>query len=210
MALPSTSGLPALYRRLTTGPAFIQARYGTARGLGRLLLAEGSRRIGRFRDFEKIDWRAVRRLVFVCSGNICRSPYAEARARALGYRAASFALRGDAGLPADAAALAAAKRRDLDLGAHRATNRAGFAVKAGDIMIGMEPWQGEALRALVSNSGCQVTLLGLWSRPRRAHLHDPHTLSPRYFDTCFTSIDSAVQAIAALAQHAATETAHAP
>ncbi len=58
----------------------------------------------------------------------------------------------------------------------------------------MEPWQAEALERLGVG---QVTLLGLWSRPERPHLHDPHGLADDYFRTCFRLIDSAVEAMVA-------------
>jgi protein-tyrosine phosphatase len=184
----------SFYLRATEGPAFVQARYGTARGLARLWLAK----LRPLRRFESVDWRAVRRIVFVCTGNICRSPYAEARARAAGFPAVSAALRGPSGAPADEAALAAAKAAATDLGSHRSTAIEDIELQPGDLLVAMEPWQAHALAGRVARRpGVQVTLLGLWSTPGRPHLHDPHGLSPDYFRTCFALIDSAVDAILA-------------
>ena len=40
----------------------------------------------------QIKWEDVDRLVFVCTGNICRSAYAEYKARSLGMSATSFGI----------------------------------------------------------------------------------------------------------------------
>lgn len=184
----------SLYLRATEGPAFVQARYGTARGLARLWLA----RLRPLRRFGAVDWASVRRLVFVCTGNICRSPYAEARARAAGFPAVSAALQGQSRAPADAAALAAAAAAGTDLGEHRSTAIGDIQIEAGDLLVAMEPWQAEALASRFGGTpGIQLTLLGLWSTPKRPHLHDPHGLSGDYFLTCFALIDTAVDGMLA-------------
>lgn len=200
MALPGLRALgsSALYRRATVGPAFVQARFGTARGLVRLWLSQLDSIRGRFRRFERVEWRRVRRLVFVCAGNICRSPYAEWRAREAGFPTASIGMSGIGGQPADPQALASARLLGLDLGAHVSTNIDEFAPEPGDLLVALEPRQAQALSSrFAADPGVQVTLLGLWSRPRRAHLYDPHTLSPAYFRTCFELIDGAVATLLA-------------
>lgn len=188
----------ALYRRATVGPAFVQARFGTARGLARLWLAQLDAIRGRFRRFERVEWGRVRRIVFVCAGNICRSPYAEGRVRAFGFPTASVGISGVSGQAADPQALATAGQLGIDLRHHLSRNISDFAPEAGDLLVALEPRQAEALAArYASDASVQVTLLGLWSKPRRAHLHDPHTLSPAYFRTCFAVIDGAVATLLA-------------
>ena len=190
------AALAGLYRRATTGPAFVQTRFGSARGLVRLWLSQASRASGRLRRFERVDWRRVERLVFVCAGNICRSPYAGLRAVRKGFPVISVALRGDSGLPADAMAQRAARELGVDLGAHRSLGIDDADIQPGDLLLAMEPHQVVALeRRYAGMQGVQVSLLGLWSRPRRPHLHDPHTLSLDYFRTCFRTIDDAVATV---------------
>src|SRR5262245_66201200 len=60
--------------------------------------------LGAYRSLGRIEWSRVRRLVFVCHGNVCRSPYAEARVRQRGVRAASFGLVTTGGVAANAVA----------------------------------------------------------------------------------------------------------
>jgi protein-tyrosine phosphatase len=187
----------SLYLRATDGPAFVQARFGSVRGLARLGLSRAASSAGAYRAFERVEWGQVRRLVFVCSGNICRSPYAERRAVLAGFPSISAALRGESGLPADPAARAAAWAAGVDLDGHRSTAIAGADLRAGDLLIAMEPWQARQLQARYLSNGVQVTLLGLWSRPKRPHLHDPFTLPDAYFHSCFQVIDSGVSAILA-------------
>lgn len=93
-------------------------------------------------------------------------------------------------------AMRAAQRRSINLCEHRARTMEHFAVASGDLLIGMEPEQGRQLAALYArHPEVQVTLLGLWSRPLRPHLHDPKDLLDPYFDTVFGVIDDAIARI---------------
>ena len=182
-------------QRLSDGPAFIGDRFGSGRGLARLALSHAARAAGRYRPFEQVDWTRVERLVFVCTGNICRSPYAERRAAAAGIPAISIALRGETGRAADPSARAAARAAGIDLDNHRSTEADKAELRPGDLLVAMEPWQARRLRELFPKH--QTTLLGLWTRPSRPHLHDPYTLSDAYFRTCFRLIDRGVAALLA-------------
>lgn len=176
-------------------PAREHPRFGTYRGLIRLLLAQTEDFAGRFRPFKQIRWAAVSRIVFVCSGNICRSPYAEQRAALHGLRAVSFGLAAANGMPADPEACKVAARRAVDLVPHRARDFSKFEPGAEDLLVVMEPRQAREILRRLSPVKCQLTLLGLWSRPPRPHIHDPHRLSEAYWEQCFDVIDSAVDAI---------------
>ncbi len=69
----------------------IRPRFGTLRGLVRLALSYPQLFLG-LGAGRPVDPATVRRLVFVCQGNICRSAFAEAAARRAGLRAASCPL----------------------------------------------------------------------------------------------------------------------
>jgi protein-tyrosine phosphatase len=151
------------------------------------------RLLGGYDDLRAIDTSRVLRLVFVCAGNVCRSPYAEARARARGVESASFGLSADGQSLPDPSAVLAARRRGLEL-APRASRRAGdVRPHAGDLLVAMEPQQARALKR--GHARAQVTLLGLWCAPVRPVIADPYGLSPSYFDTCFGCIDEGVNAL---------------
>lgn len=170
--------------------------YGGKRALLRHVAARMRLLANGFREFRSVRWSEVERVVFVCKGNICRSPYAEARARAMGLPTASFGLGAGQQKPADPQALAAAAARDLDLSGHRSLHRRAFRLEPNDLLVGMEPWQARDLRQLEDVQQGQVTLLGLWSRPQRPHIQDPYGLSRAYFNICFRIIDTGIATMA--------------
>jgi len=168
-------------------------------GRSNLVRAWGARvraSVGGYRPFRHVDWREVHRLVFVCKGNICRSPYAEGRARALGFDAGSCGLEAQTGRPVDPTAAEAARQRDLDLEVARATALREFQLGPGDLMLAMDPHQ---LRDASAAGGgaykTQTTLLGLWSSPVTPVIPDPYGGNTAGFHHCFSVIDSAVARI---------------
>ena len=150
-------------------------------------------RLGLYSDLQIFDASRVLRLVFVCAGNVCRSRYAEARARTLGAEAGSFGLSADGRSPPDAVAVRAARRRWIELVARASRRAQDVHPTAGDLLVAMEPHQARALRRAHPRS--QVTLLGLWCRSPRPVLADPYGLPDAYFDTCFGCIDEAVETL---------------
>ncbi|MBU6269794.1 MAG: phosphotyrosine protein phosphatase [Betaproteobacteria bacterium] len=174
----------------------LRARHGTHRGWVRLQLTRAAHGLGLLRPYTRLRLARVDRVVFVCLGNINRSAFALAVARQAGLRAESVGLATTHGAPASPAACAAALRRGLSLRAHQATPIADLIPRPGDLYAVMEWRHADALLAR-GLSAQSVLLLGAWARPKRLHLHDPHTLDDAFFDTCFGLIDSAVRALAA-------------
>lgn len=173
--------------------AALDARYGSWRGALRSWMALMAMRTGRLDAFRLHHPQRVRRVVFVCLGNICRSAYALRVADRLGMRAASIGLATVSGSASPAAALEAAQRGGEDLRGHRATSFNDFAPQPGDLFVAMEPRHAHALRRrLGARADVQITLLGLWCDPPSPHLHDPYTLSDAYFDHCFARLRQAV------------------
>jgi protein-tyrosine phosphatase len=109
----------------------VRARLDSA--IERGVLALGWLRADRLRQ-----WPKHTRLIFVCSGNICRSPYAQEAARRLGIAAVSCGTHTDNGLPANGSAVRAAAQRGVDLSAHRTTKWEDLVVKKGDIVVAMQ------------------------------------------------------------------------
>ncbi|MCK7579200.1 MAG: hypothetical protein MZV65_28030 [Chromatiales bacterium] len=70
----------------------LRTNHGTFRGWMRVVLGQLELISGRVEDFAHPDLGRVRRLVFVCLGNINRSAFAEQVARKLGARACSVGL----------------------------------------------------------------------------------------------------------------------
>ena len=101
-------------------------------------------------------------VLFVCEGNIYRSPYAAALLeRALasaGVRVSSAGLIGP-GRASPAAAVESARRRGVDLSAHLSSLVSAERVREAAVVVVMEPRQAAVLRA-VFGPGVRALVLG--------------------------------------------------
>jgi len=149
---------------------------------------------GRYHGYRCVNWNNVDRLVFVCTGNICRSPFAEIVARTKGLKSISCGTDAGYSVPANNVAVAAAMRKGVDLKGHTSRPAASLKLNKGDLFIVMEPSQVDFIK---TRYGKQVacTLLGVWCKRSRAYLHDPYGHSPEYFDRCFDAIEESVEGI---------------
>jgi protein-tyrosine phosphatase len=170
----------------------LRDRYGGRRAALGHLASVFVMRLGRFREYQAVDWSQVERLVFVCKGNICRSAYAEARASSAGFPAASFGIEARPDAPADPSATTHAAARNVSLSAHRTTPLRAFAYRPGDLLVCMEPPQAKIVAKLFPGGRLQVTLLGLWAKPARPWLFDPYGSGDGYWCTCLDTIDGAI------------------
>jgi protein-tyrosine phosphatase len=170
-------------------------QYCSRRGFARTLWYRSLHALGRYRAYRRVDWKRVRRLIFVCKGNICRSPYAEVIAKSEGLDAISCGLEAADGAQANPAALEAASRKGRDLSAHKSRPVTSITAGEGDLFIVMEPGHVEALdKFLGKESGC--TLLGIWDRPGDPYIQDPYGADAACFDRSFSLIERSVREIA--------------
>ncbi len=95
------------------------------------------------------------RILFVCTGNTCRSPLAAALARAeLARRGWGGGVVSSAGVaagsdePASEGALRAAARHGLDLAGHRSTPLSESIVRSADLILTMSPGHLHHVRVL--------------------------------------------------------------
>ena len=167
-------------------------RFGSFRGAVRLLLAYGQVAFGRASILRAQD---VRRIVFVCHGNICRRAFADVVAAKHGLRVTSFGLSTSADKPAHPPAAAAALRLGHDLSAHRTTRVEDYVAEPGDLLLAMEVRQLRRLSRNARLKSVPRSLLGLWARPRFPHLHDPYELSDAYMLRCLERIAHAIPAL---------------
>lgn len=132
--------------------------------------------------------------MFVCTGNICRSPYACARARLLGVSAVSFGLAAADGAPADPVASRNALLRGVDLSEHRSAGSRSSSLTCDDLVVVFEPHHLSEICRRYGND-TPASLLGTWTLPVRPHIQDPYGRSDRYFQQCFSVIDASVAAL---------------
>lgn len=182
----------------------INQRYGSKRGWLNFRKAQVAGWLGRWRPYRDIDWDRVDRLVFICMGNICRSPLAERVALDAGYNAVSMGVNCTPDMPADPRAIEFACRTGYDLSAHRTTLLDDGSVQRGDLLIGMDIHHLEALR---SRNSCpvQATLLGLWHSKPTAYIHDPYLTDEGFFEQCEQFVVDATIQILKNARHARRE-----
>ena len=170
------------------------ARYGSRRGFVESKWHQLLYFLGRYRHYQ-FPRDSIERLVFVCSGNICRSAFAEAVAKSLGLEAISVGVHAIEGAQANAQAVSTAHAMGYDLTTHRTTPAMYPVYKKTDLLIAMEPWQAELIRENLAQT-CHTTLLGMWAKPVRPYIADPYERSDQYFKNCFTYIEKSIHAIA--------------
>lgn len=162
----------------------IKNRFGSKKGMFRYFAYEVLRVLGFYRSYAVIDFAQVKRLVFVCHGNICRSPLGEAVARRQGVAAISFGLDTRGNDSADPRAIAWAQANGYNLQEHITKRVEQYEPQAGDLLIGMEPKHIHKLQEKFAQAPVQITLIGLWLNSPLAYLHDPYNANSDYFSRC--------------------------
>lgn len=160
------------------------------RMVGRVGLA-----LGRFDELKVIHPKRIECLVFVCRGNVCRSPYAESAAKALGFCAVSCGVDVRYSAPAEANAVRAALLRGKDISGHMSRSILDLKIQKTDYLVAMDLSVLSVLRDVASRVGCQVTLIGLWGNPPVKEVEDPYGMSVRAFIDCYEKIDRALDGL---------------
>ncbi len=143
--------------------------------------------------------------LFVCHGNVCRSPYAaHAFARALPAALAARARISSAGFvgaerPAPPEAVRAAARRGIDLSDHRSRLVAGGAAPRRGLVLVMNEAQRAAVCRLLGRADDDVLVLGdLDPEPiDTREIRDPWGAEEEVFDASYARIDRCVGVLAA-------------
>jgi protein-tyrosine phosphatase len=119
------------------------------------------------------------RYVFVCAGNICRSPLAEVVAKNAGVNSISFGLDTRGGDPADPRAVAFSEGIQLDLTKHLTTKADEYSPKNGDLVVAMEPKHIKMYQ--LTNFKEPIILLGMSKRSKEPYIQDPYCSNIIFF-----------------------------
>jgi protein-tyrosine-phosphatase len=140
-----------------------------------------------------------RRVLFVCQGNIYRSPYAAelfASARPGADSSSAGFVGPDRGCPPEAVEVAA--RRGVGLGAHLSRLLTAEMVRSTDLVVVMDAAQRAALRARFGGGAARVLVLGdLDPEPIETRaITDPWSRSPEVLEACYGRIERCVRSLA--------------
>jgi protein-tyrosine phosphatase len=145
-----------------------------------------------------LDPRAVGRVLVLCHGNICRSPFA---ARLLGARVPRLDVR-SAGLEAvegrgaEPAARRTASAFGVELAAHAAHRLASADVDWADLILGMEAHHAAAVRRAWPAAAARTHLLGDFLGAPPFRIEDPWGQGDAVFRATFERIAEAVERLA--------------
>lgn len=145
-------------------------------------------------------------VLFVCLGNICRSPFAGVRAEALlresgrGHvRSASAGIRPSQAARPPFEAVEAARAFGVSLDGHLPQGLTPELIAAHDMVVVMEQVQLEHLRATYPEHAGRFVLLSLFDHRasgayERANITDPFGQPRAAFDACYHRIDRSLAA----------------
>jgi protein-tyrosine phosphatase len=151
-----------------------------------------------------------RSMLFVCKGNICRSPFAEHIALKMqGEGLVSGMKFGSAGLdvpksissPNDA--IHGAKPYGIHLEKHRSQSISLDLVESYDMIIAMEAWQYAALQSSFQHHNEKLFLLPLMDPKESAkyrgyaafNIQDPYGGPPSVFEECFDRVSMCLKSL---------------
>ena len=141
--------------------------------------------------FPRPDLSHVERLVFVCEGNLYRGAFAQALCERNGLRAASCGLHTQTGRRSPSPAVRAAAALGVQLEPHRATHMRDFLMAPGDLYLVLDADHLERLQRRGFPAD-RMAPLGLWCRPPRLRIRDPHRKSEKHIRRCFSTVQGAV------------------
>lgn len=159
----------------------------TQRLVYRLRLASGH-----YDSLRQLQVARIERFVFVCRGNVCRSPFAEAAMKAHGFSAISCGVDVSRCVPAESMAVRAALLQGQDISQHISQSIFNIPLVRSDCLVAMDPSHLPVAQDVADRMGCQITLIGLWRKAAVPEIADPYNKTLPTYLQCFNEIDEAL------------------
>jgi protein-tyrosine-phosphatase len=146
----------------------------------------------------------MRHLVFVCTGNICRSPMAEGLMRHKSKEAgrydrtvSSMGIHAQYGFQATEYAQKVCKEDGFDISSHKARYLMGDELEIADLILCMEPVHIKFVKTFFPRTRKKVFLLGAWpdKATRKSAIQDPMGGSYEKYQQVYKLIKSHIERI---------------
>ncbi|MBT8491028.1 MAG: hypothetical protein KJN62_08260 [Deltaproteobacteria bacterium] len=143
-------------------------------------------------------------IIFICTGNICRSPMAEGFLRYKwhqmkrdGLIVSSMGIYGVTDSPATEYAQDVCKKNGFDISSHRARSIVGEELLKADLILCMEPVQKKFVQVFFPWRRDRVALLGAWpdKETRKSAIIDPMGGSYKKYQKIFAKIKEHIERI---------------
>ncbi len=154
--------------------------------------------LGKYDKYKQINFNKVKRIIFLCTGNVCRSAFAEwyAKKHNTSIEFMSYGTDAQEGRkPHFMASYVGKKSFNVEMLKHKTSNIRNHNFRDDDLVIGMEPSQLAAIKEEMKENGAQCTLLGLWIKKPTPLLFDPYDMGEEQFIECFNLIREAIDNI---------------
>ena len=154
----------------------------------------------------------VRKILFVCHGNICRSAFAAelARARLPNYQVESAGLSDEEGRQTPHEIAELARARGVELRRHRSVRITEAQVQAADLILVSDLENMKALRAAWPVAISRSTMLGLFAEPAVVSIPDPYGAPRTEASESLDLVASAVNGLSKWLDRGAASVLHAP
>ncbi|MGQ9660763.1 MAG: L-threonylcarbamoyladenylate synthase [Kiritimatiellia bacterium] len=141
-------------------------------------------------------------IVFVCTGNVCRSPMAEYLFRTkMGndseWDATSAGILAGTGLPPSEAAVTVMSEIGIDLSSHRSRPFTHELANAAELIVVMTSSQREQIRALFPDAGGKVRLLKSFGTASEGDIDDPIGLPVEVYRAVRNEINASLDTLVA-------------
>lgn len=152
---------------------------------------------------DRADTGRAHHIVFVCKGNICRSPFAEYYLKSVpspaNLKIESCGLDVDQSVPSPPDAFSAAKEMGVDLSGNRSKGLAACTVEQADLIVAMEYSHLKRLVQKFPHKKKQIVLLrdyAPWPESLACNINDPYMCGLDEFRACFATMKRALDKLA--------------